>query len=129
LTLNASVSISVAQAARRLAAAVFQQFRDASGGLAPPRNEIEMANTTSAKKAARKIVRRTEINKTRRSRMRTFVRKVEEAITAGNQETALAALREAEPVIMRAAQKGVVHKSAASRKVSRLSHRVAQLGK
>ena len=88
-----------------------------------------MANTTSAKKAARKIVRRTEINKTRRSRMRTFVRKVEEAITAGNRETALAALREAEPVIMRAAQRGVVHKSAASRRVSRLSHRVAQLCK
>jgi small subunit ribosomal protein S20 len=95
----------------------------------PPRNGIEMANTASAKKAARKIARRTEIKKTRRSRMRTFVRKVEEAITAGNPETALAALREAEPVIMRAAQKGVVHKSAASRKVSRLNHRVAQLGK
>jgi small subunit ribosomal protein S20 len=88
-----------------------------------------MANTTSAKKAARKIARRTEINKARRSRMRTFVRKVEEAITAGNRETALAALRDAEPVIMRAAQKGVEHKSAASRKVSRLTRRVAQLGK
>jgi small subunit ribosomal protein S20 len=87
-----------------------------------------MANTASAKKAARKIARRTEINKSRRSRMRTFVRKVEEAITAGNRETALAALREAEPVIMRAGQKGVVHKRSASRKVSRLSHRVAQLG-
>jgi small subunit ribosomal protein S20 len=87
-----------------------------------------MANTTSAKKAARKIAHRTEINKARRSRLRTFVRKVEEAITAGNRDTALAALRDAEPVIMRAAQKGVVHKSAASRKVSRLTHRVAQLG-
>jgi small subunit ribosomal protein S20 len=87
-----------------------------------------MANTKSAKKAARKIMRRTEVNKARRSRMRTFMRKVEEAIASGNRETALAALREAEPVIMRAAQKGVVHKHSASRKVSRLSHRVAKLG-
>jgi small subunit ribosomal protein S20 len=87
-----------------------------------------MANTKSAKKAARKIARRTEVNKGRRSRMRTFMRKVEEAIAAGNRETALAVLREAEPVIMRAAQKGVVHKHTASRKVSRLTHRVAKLG-
>ena len=87
-----------------------------------------MANTTSAEKAARKIARRTEINKARRSRMRTFLRKVEEAIAAGNRDTAAAALKEAEPVIMRAAQKGVMQKRTASRKVSRLSHRVAQLG-
>ena len=87
-----------------------------------------MANTKSAKKAARKIARRTEVNKGRRSRMRTFMRKVEEAIASGNRDSALAALREAEPVIMRAAQKGVVHKHAASRKVSRLSSRVAKLG-
>jgi len=87
-----------------------------------------MANTKSAKKAARKIARRTEINKARRSQMRTFVRKVEEAIAGGNRDTALAALKEAEPVIMRAAQKGVVHKHTASRKVSRLTHRVSQLG-
>jgi len=87
-----------------------------------------MANTKSAKKAARKIVRRTEVNKARRSRMRTFVRKVEEAIASGNRENALAALKEAEPILMRAAQKGVVHKHTASRKVSRLSHRVAKLG-
>jgi small subunit ribosomal protein S20 len=87
-----------------------------------------MANTKSAKKAARKIVRRTEVNKARRSQMRTYVRKVEEAIASGNRETALAALKEAEQVIMRAAQKGVVHKQTASRKVSRLSHRVARLG-
>jgi small subunit ribosomal protein S20 len=88
----------------------------------------KMANTKSAKKAARKIARRTEVNKARRSQMRTFLRKVEEAIASGNRDTALAALKEAEPVIMRAAQKGVVHKHTASRKVSRLSHRVAQLG-
>jgi len=92
------------------------------------RNGTEMANTKSAKKAARKIARRTEINKARRSRMRTFVRKVEEAIASGNRESALAALKEAEPILMRAAQKGVVHKHTASRKVSRLSHRVAKLG-
>jgi small subunit ribosomal protein S20 len=87
-----------------------------------------MANTKSAKKAARKIARRTEVNKARRSRMRTFVRKVEEAIASGSREAAVAALKEAEPVIMRAAQKGVAHKHTASRKISRLTHRVAQLG-
>ena len=87
-----------------------------------------MATTKSAKKAARKIARRTKVNHARRSRLRSFVRKVEEAIAAGNRDTAVAALRDAEPVIMRAAQKGVVHKHTASRKVSRLSHRVAQLG-
>ena len=88
-----------------------------------------MANTSSARKAARKIARRTEINKGRRSKLRSFVRKVEEAIDAGDPAQALAALREAEPVIMRSAQKGVVHRNAASRKVSRLTHRVAQLGR
>jgi len=87
-----------------------------------------MANTKSAKKAARKIARRTEVNKARRSHLRTFVRKVEEAITAGNRDAALAALKQAEPIIMRAAQKGVVHKHMASRKVSRLTQRVAKLG-
>lgn len=86
-----------------------------------------MANTTSAKKAARKIVRRTEVNKARRSRMRTFLRKVEEAIASGDQSAAAAALKAAQPEIMRAAQKGVVHKNTASRKVSRLAHRVGAL--
>jgi small subunit ribosomal protein S20 len=86
-----------------------------------------MANTVSAKKAARKIVRRTEINRDRKSRMRTFLRKVEEAITAGDQAAATEALRAAEPEIMRAAQKGVLHKNTASRKVSRLSTRVRSL--
>jgi small subunit ribosomal protein S20 len=86
-----------------------------------------MPNTPSARKATRKIARRTEINKARRSQMRSFLRQVEEAITAGDRNTALAALKEAEPVIMRAAQKGVVHPNAASRKVSRLAHRVAKL--
>jgi small subunit ribosomal protein S20 len=80
-----------------------------------------MANTTSAKKAARKIARRTAVNKTRRSRVRTFIRKVEEAIAAGDKNAALEAFKAAEPEIMRAVTKGVIHKSTASRKVSRLS--------
>jgi small subunit ribosomal protein S20 len=88
-----------------------------------------MANTSSAKKATRKIARRTEVNKARRSRLRGFVRKVEEAISSGDRTKALAAMQEAEPVIMRAAQKGIVHKNTASRKVSRLSQGIAKLGK
>jgi small subunit ribosomal protein S20 len=88
-----------------------------------------MANTSSARKAARKIARRTEINKGRRSKLRSFVRKVEEAIEAGDRTQALAALQAAEPVIMRSAQEGVVHRNAASRKVSRLAHQVAKLAK
>jgi small subunit ribosomal protein S20 len=87
-----------------------------------------MANTTSAKKATRKIARRTIINKARRSRVRTAVRDVEEAIASGNAKAALDALKAAEPALMRAAQKGVIHKSTASRKVSRLAHQVAKLG-
>jgi small subunit ribosomal protein S20 len=87
-----------------------------------------MANTSSAKKAARKTVRRTEINKGRRSRMKTEVGRVEEAIAAGNKQQALAALKIAEPLLMRSAQKGVVHKRTASRKISRLAARVKALG-
>lgn len=83
-----------------------------------------MANTSSAQKAARQMVRRTEINKARRTRMKTEVKNVEEAIAAGNKEAAIAALKHAEPVLARTAQKGVVHKRAASRKVSRLAQRV-----
>ncbi len=86
-----------------------------------------MANTKSAKKAARRAVRRTLINKARRSRMRTFVRKVEEAIASGNQAAAAEALRNAQPEIMRSAQKGVLHKNTASRKISRLSSRIRSL--
>ena len=86
-----------------------------------------MANTTSAKKATRKIARRTEVNKARRSRMRTFLRKVEEAIASGDKAVAAEALKAAQPEIMRAAQKGVVHKNTASRKVSRLAHRICAL--
>jgi small subunit ribosomal protein S20 len=87
-----------------------------------------MANTKSAKKAARQTVRRTAVNKTRRSRLRSSVRKVEEAIAAGNKEAARAALKEAEPVIARTAQKGVIHRKSASRKVSRLAKRVGAMG-
>lgn len=86
-----------------------------------------MANTVSAKKAVRKIARRTAINKNRRSQMRTFVRKVEEAIVSGNGEAAAAALTAAEPKMMRAAQKGILHKNTASRKVSRLAASVRKL--
>ena len=88
-----------------------------------------MANTKSAKKAVRQIARRTEINKARRSRLRTAVRKVEEAISSGDRAAAVFAMVEAEPAIVRAGQKGIVHRNAASRKVSRLAHRIAKLGK
>lgn len=83
-----------------------------------------MANTPSAKKRVRQIARRTEVNKARRSRVRTFIRKVEEAITSGNQEDALAALKAAQPEIMRGAVKGILHRNTASRKVSRLHQRI-----
>jgi small subunit ribosomal protein S20 len=88
-----------------------------------------MANTTSAQKATRVIARRTEINKARRSRLRTIVGNVEDAISSGDRNKALEALKAAEPIIMRSAQKGVVHKNAASRKVSRLTQRAAKLSK
>jgi len=87
-----------------------------------------MANTKSAKKAVRQTSRRTTANKTRRSRMRSSVRKVEEAIASGNKEAARAALKEAEPIIVRTAQKGMVHRKTASRKVSRLAKRVYAMG-
>jgi small subunit ribosomal protein S20 len=83
-----------------------------------------MANTSSAKKAARKAVRRTEINKARRTRLKSEVRKVEEAIAAGDRSAAEAALATAEPVLARTAQKGIIHQRTASRKVSRLAARV-----
>jgi small subunit ribosomal protein S20 len=88
-----------------------------------------MANTKSARKAARQIARRTVINKSRRTRVHTAVRKVEEAISAGDRVAAIAAMAAAEPAIIRAAQKGIVHRNAARRKVSRLAHRIAKLGK
>jgi small subunit ribosomal protein S20 len=86
-----------------------------------------MANTKSAKKAVRASERRTVINKNRRSRMRTFIRKVEEAIETGDKSVAELALRSAQPEIMRGAQKGVIHRNTASRKISRLSARIRVL--
>lgn len=86
-----------------------------------------MANTKSAKKAARQTLRRTAINKSRRSRMRTFVRKVEEAIATGNKAAAETALQAAQPELMRSAQKGILHANTASRKISRLSSRIKAL--
>lgn len=86
-----------------------------------------MANSPSSKKRARQMVRRTEVNKARRSRMRTFIRKVEEAIASGDQTAAAEALRAAQPEIMRSVTKGVLHKNTASRKISRLAGRVKAL--
>ena len=83
-----------------------------------------MANSPSAKKRVRQIERRTEVNRARRSRIRTFLRKVEDAIKSGDQDAAKAALVAVQPELMRGVTKGVVHKNTASRKMSRLSHRV-----
>jgi len=88
-----------------------------------------MANTKSAKKATRQIARRTVVNKSRRSRVRSAMRQIEEAIASGDRSRALAAMAQAEPAIIRAAQKGIVHRNAARRKVSRLARRIAKLGK
>lgn len=86
-----------------------------------------MANTSSAKKMVRKIARRTEVNKARRSRVRTFLRKVEEAIASRDKKAADEAFREAQPELHRAVTKGVVRKATASRKLSRLSARIKAL--
>jgi small subunit ribosomal protein S20 len=86
-----------------------------------------MANTTSAKKATRKIARRTIVNKSRRTQMRGAVRTVEAAIKSGDREAALNAMKLAEPELMKAAQRNIVHKNLASRKVSRLVHQIAKL--
>jgi len=86
-----------------------------------------MANSPSSKKRARQLEARTQVNKARRSRMRTFIRKVEEAIAGGDHAAAAEALRVAQPEIMRSASRGIVHKNTASRKVSRLAGRVKAL--
>ncbi len=86
-----------------------------------------MANTSSAKKAVRKISHRTAVNKARRSEMRTQLRKVEEALSVGNAAAATAAMAVAGPLLMRASQKGIIHKNTASRKVSRLNIRMKKL--
>ena len=87
-----------------------------------------MANSPQAKKRARQNEKRFAINKARRSRIRTFLRKVEEAIASGDQAAAAEALKTAQPEIMRGVSKGVMHKNTAARKVSRLSSRVKALG-
>lgn len=87
-----------------------------------------MANNPSSKKRARQAVRRKAVNTARRSRIRTFLRKVEEAIASGDQAAAAAALRLAQPELMRGVTKGVLHKNTAARKMSRLAARVKGLG-
>ena len=86
-----------------------------------------MANTASARKRIRQIERRTERNRARKSRMRTFVKKVEAAVAGGDKEAAQAALRAAQPELQRAAGKGVVHRNTVARKISRLSARIKAL--
>jgi len=87
-----------------------------------------MANTSSAKKAVRKIAVRTLVNKSRRSRVRSFIRKFDDAVLAGDAAVAAAAFKMAEPEIARAVTKGVLHKNAASRKISRLAQKLNKLG-
>lgn len=86
-----------------------------------------MANTPQSKKRARQSERRQDVNKARRSRIRTFLRKVEEAISSGNQEVAATALRSAQPELARGITKGVLHKNTVARKMSRLAARVRSL--
>lgn len=88
-----------------------------------------MANTAQSKKRARQSVARFDINKARRSRIRTFLRKVEEALASGNPEAAALALKNAQPELARGVTKGVLHKNTVSRKISRLASRVNTLGK
>lgn len=83
-----------------------------------------MANTPSAKKRVRQLARKTDVNKARRSRIKTFIKKVEESILAGNGRDAVSALKIAQPEIQRGVSKGIFHKNTASRKISRLSKRV-----
>ena len=87
-----------------------------------------MANHKSAKKRIRRNANRAEINKSRISRIRTFLKRVETAIASGNQDAAQTALREAQPELMRGVSKGVLHKNTASRKMSRLSAKVKVIG-
>lgn len=87
-----------------------------------------MANTPQSKKRARQNARRASLNKSRRSRIRTFLRKVEEAIATGDKDAASTALRQAQPELMRGVTKGILHKNTAARKMSRLSSRVKAIG-
>jgi small subunit ribosomal protein S20 len=88
-----------------------------------------MPNIDSAKKRARQAIKRTAVNHARKSRIRSYTRKVEEALDAGDQDAALKALKVAEPEMMRGASKGVIPRNTAQRKVSRLTKRAAKLGK
>ncbi len=87
-----------------------------------------MANTSSAKKAVRKMARKTDVNKARRSLVRGTIRKVEDAIASGDKAAAASALKIAEPAMMRAVGKGVFHKNTGARKISRLNKRVKSMG-
>ena len=87
-----------------------------------------MANSPQSKKRARQNARRFDVNKARRSRIRTYLRKVEEAIASGDKEAATSALRLAQPELMRGVTKGVYHKNTAARKMSRLAARVKSIG-
>ncbi|MEO9683357.1 MAG: 30S ribosomal protein S20 [Tateyamaria sp.] len=87
-----------------------------------------MANTPQAKKRARQNEKRFQVNKARRSRIRTFLRRVEEAIESGDKDAASAALKAAQPELMRGVTKGIFHKNTISRKMSRLSARVKAIG-
>ncbi len=86
-----------------------------------------MANTSSAKKRVRRDERKTAVNRDRRNRIRTFIKKVEAAIQSGNKDVAKDALKSAEPEIMRGVTRGVVEKNTAARKISRLSRRIKAL--
>ena len=88
-----------------------------------------MANSAQAKKRGRQTERRTEVNKARKSRIRTFLKKVDEALEAGEEKPALDALKNAQPELMRGVSKGLMHKNTAARKMSRLSSRVKSLSK
>ena len=88
-----------------------------------------MANTPSAKKRIRNTLRKTDINKSRKSRIKTFVRKVEDAIELKDAKSAMDSLKAAQPEIMRGVTKGIFHKNTASRKISRLSSRVKAISK
>ena len=86
-----------------------------------------MANTPSAKKRVRQLVRKTEVNKARRSRIKTFVKKVEECINTGDRDSAAVAFKLAQPEIQRGVTKGIFHRNTASRKISRLSQRISSI--
>ena len=86
-----------------------------------------MANIASARKRIRQTIKRTERNKSRKSRVRTFVKKVESALSLGNKEQAIIALREAQPELQRACSKGIIHRNTVARKISRLSSRIKKL--